>query len=248
MALNNCTAIFRGEAGWSQQESKSKMRKIRTAQAPDLRELAAVSPARRRRKSREEREPQAKEMILNAAAVVVGEHGYAKATTKRIATQASISEGMIYLYFDSRQAIFDQLLPHFGKAMLSFVRRRVAGSKDVFELEERGFRAFFEFSAQNKGFFRILNEAEVSAPAAHEEHFRMLVEGYMRSFERGVEQGSIENLSSEELDVIIYMLMASRTYLHIRFMDTLDAGKEIPEYVVQTYMRIVRCALKKHHH
>lgn len=221
------------------------MRKGRTAQPQDHRNLAHVPPARQRRQSRVEREPQAKEMILNAAAVVVGEHGYAKATTKRIATEAGISEGMIYLYFDSRQAILDQLLPHSGKAMLSFIRRQVAGSKDVFELEERGFRAFFEFSAHNKGFFRILNEAEVSAPTAHEEHFRMLVDGYMRSFEQGVEQGSIKNLSREELEVIIYMLMASRTYLHIRFMDTLAAGKEIPEYVVQTYMRIVRCALEK---
>lgn len=223
------------------------MRKTSAARAssPEVRNQPPVT--RQRRKSREEREPQAKELILNAAAVVVGEHGYAKATTKRIAIEAGISEGMIYLYFDSRQAIFDQLLPHAGKSMLNFVRRRIAGSADVFEMEERGFRAFFEYSAQNRGFFRILSEAEVSAPIAHEEHFRMLVDGYMRSFGRGIQQEAIANVDRDELEVIIYMLMAARTYLHLRFKDTLAAGEEIPEHVVSTYMRIVRCALAKNH-
>lgn len=223
------------------------MRKTSTAPALGPQGKAQIPATKQRRKSREEREPQAKELILNAAAVVVGEHGYAKATTKRIATEAGISEGMIYLYFDSRQAIFDQLLPHAGKSMLSFIRRRIAGSSDVFEMEERGFRAFFEYSAQNKGFFRILNEAEVSAPLAHEEHFRILVDGYMRSFERGIQQDSIANVSRDDLEVIIYMLMAARTYLHLRFIDTLAAGEEIPEHVVRTYMRIVRSALGKGH-
>lgn len=202
---------------------------------------------RRRRKSRAELEPQAKELILNAAAAAVGEHGYAGATTKRIATEAGISEGMIYLYFESRQSIFDQLLPHAGRAMLNFIRRRIAGSSDVFEMEERAFRAFFEYSAQNKGFFRILNEAEVSAPVAHKEHFRMLVDGYMRAFERAIQQDSIRDISRDDLEVIIYMLMAARTYLHIRFMAAPESSDGIPEHVVETYMRIVRCALSKGH-
>lgn len=219
------------------------MQKTKLAKAAPLKDDERAP--RRRRKSRAELEPQAKEMILNAAATVVSKHGYMGATTKRIATEAGISEGMIYLYFDSRQSIFDQLLPHAGKAMLSFIRKRIAGCTDVFEMEERAFRAFFEFSALNKGFFRILNEAEISAPAAHKEHFRMLVDAYMRALDRGIRQDSIRQLNSKELEAIIYMLMASRTYLHLRFMANPRSTKGIPDYVVDTYMRIVRCALGK---
>lgn len=205
----------------------------------------ASDNATRRRKSRKELEPEAKELILNAAAVVVGEHGYAKASTKRIATQASISEGLIYLYFDSRQSIFDQLLPHAGSAMLKFIGKRVAGSSDFFDMEERAFRAFFEYSIKNKGFFRILNEAEISAPIAHEKHFGILVDGYRSSIERGMRQGAIRELSHNDIEVIIYMLMGARTYLHLRFMANPGSNQGIPEHVVTTYMRIVRCALGK---
>lgn len=199
---------------------------------------------RPRRLSRAELAPQARERILNAAAALVGKHGYAGTTTRKIAEEAGISEGAIYLYFESRQAIFDQLLPHAGGAMMSFIRDRIAGSKDLFEVEERGFRAFFEFSSSNGGFFRILNEAEVSAPAAHRQHFQTLTSVYRRALERGVREGSIRSYDAEELEVVIYMLMGSRVYLHIRFMKDIVPGEGISEKVVSTYMKLLRGGLR----
>lgn len=204
----------------------------------------APTPVRKKRKSLEELKPQAREEILTAAAVVVSEHGYAKATTKRIADAAGISEGTIYLYFKSRQAIFDQLLPHAGKDMIRFISDRIAGSKDIFEIEERGFRAFFEYSSQNKGFFRILSEAEVSAPKGFDEHFQLLATGYRRALERGVRDGLIKHFDSEDLEVVIYMFMGARTYLHLRFMKHGEPNGGIPEKVVKAYMRMVRCGLR----
>lgn len=198
----------------------------------------------RKRLSRQELMPQAKNKIFKAAAKVVGEHGYANATVKRITNEAGIAEGTFYLYFPSRQALFDELLPHVGKQMLSFVRTRIAGAQDVYDMEERGFRAFFQFLREDPGFFRILNEAEAAAPKAHETHFRMLGDNYVRALKRGVERGQIREFDEEDLEVVAYVLMAARNYLHLRFVRTSNSNEVLPEKVVQAYMKMLRAGLR----
>jgi AcrR family transcriptional regulator len=201
-------------------------------------------PRPSRRKSRAELAPRAREQILAAAASVVSQHGYAGATTKKIADTAGVSEGLIYLYFESRQSILDQLLPNAGEKMIQFIRSRAVGSADLFDMEERAFRAFFDFSSENVGFFRILSEAEVSAPKAYHEHFRTLTNSYRRALQRGIRNGDIRELGSDELDTVIYMLMGARVYLHLRYMKDMVPGMGIPDHVVKTYMTMVRSALQ----
>lgn len=166
---------------------------------------APVTPAARaprKRQSRQDLLPAARETIFNAAAQVVGELGYERASIKRITQAAGIAEGTFYLYFESRQSLFDQLLPHFGSDMLAFVARRIAGARDIFDMEERGFRAFFLFLKDNRWFFRVLIEAEVAAPRAYAEHFRLLAEGYRRALSRGIERGEIRDYDSEEIEAV----------------------------------------------
>ena len=49
------------------------------------------------------------EVILNAAARVFVRHGYARATTNRIAEVAGVSIGSLYQYFPDKRAIFHAL-------------------------------------------------------------------------------------------------------------------------------------------
>lgn len=204
---------------------------------------APVTPAARaprKRQSRQDLLPAARATIFNAAAQVVGELGYERASIKRITQAAGIAEGTFYLYFESRQSLFDQLLPHFGSDMLAFVARRIAGARDIFDMEERGFRAFFLFLKDNRWFFRVLIEAEVAAPRAYAEHFRLLAEGYRRALSRGIERGEIKDYDSEEIETVAYVLMAARHYLHIRYLRDAPPGADLPEKVVQTYLKLLR--------
>lgn len=204
--------------------------------------LKAGTP--RKRLSVKELAPEAKEKIFKAAARTVGEYGYAGASIKRITKEAGIAEGTFYLYFPSRQQLFDELLPHVGKSMLSFVRNRVAGARDVYDMEEKGFRAFFEFLEERPGFFRVLNEAEAAAPKAHEQHFRMLGAHYLRALKRGIDHGQIQEFDEEELEAVAYMLMAARNYLHLRYVRDSTSDGVLPEKMVQAYMRMVRAGLR----
>lgn len=206
------------------------------------RQPAAAKAARPRRATRQERAENLRQKILAAAAKVVGEYGYADASIGRITEEADIAQGTFYLYFESRQAIFDVLLPHVGADMLVFIGDKVRGAENFLDVEERGFRAFFEYLRLNPGFFRVLNEAEVAAPAAHATHMKLVADRYVRSLKRSMENGEIKNFEERELETLAYIFEAARSYLYLCHVKGRGL-KKLPEWVVQAYMKLVRSGL-----
>src|SRR5262245_30933627 len=204
---------------------------------------AAARP--RKRLTREERSEETRKAIFAAAAEVVGALGYADASISRITEIAGIAQGTFYLYFESRQALFDELLPTVAQEMLEFLRRSVAGSRDVFDVEERALRASFDYVDQNPGFGRILNEAEFAAPLAHEKHYKVLCDRYVDSLERGMQTGQIRHFSRHELETVANMLIAARLYLVHDYRKRSRKDKaEAKEKLIQTYMKLVRNGLE----
>ncbi|WP_420997946.1 TetR/AcrR family transcriptional regulator [Cupriavidus sp. 30B13] len=211
-------------------------------------DTAATNPTslapKARRTTREARAEELRNKILAAAAQVVGQHGYADASIGRITEAAGIAQGTFYLYFESRQALFDVLLPHVGAGLLAYVRKKVHGAHSFLEVEERGFRAFFEFLRTNPGFVRVLNEAEVAAPVAHAAHMKLLTEHYVQSLQRSVESGEIREFEGKELEALAYVFQSARSYLYLRYVKGSEKTKKLPDWVVETYMKLVRNGLK----
>jgi AcrR family transcriptional regulator len=206
------------------------------------RPAAGGSPPRpRRRPSRAEKAAATRRALVEAAAEIVGEYGYADASVARITNRAQVAQGTFYNYFDTRQALFDALLPELGNDLIHFVSERVGGSRDTLEMEERGFRAFFDYLAENPGFYRILNEAETMAPEAHRRHFNALTKSYVAALKRGKEKAELPGYDESELETIVYLLMAARSYLALRY--TVDGGS-LPESVVETYVKFCTGALR----
>ena len=68
-------------------------------------------PAKRpRRKAKQERSRQTVQALLEAAARVLEQRGYAGATTNRIAETAGASVGTLYEYFASKEEVYDALI------------------------------------------------------------------------------------------------------------------------------------------
>lgn len=180
--------------------------------------------------------------IFAAAAKIVGDYGYADASIERITELAGMAKGTFYLYFASRQDLLDQLLPHVGFDLITYLRAEVSGARTFLEVEERGFRAFFSFLTNNPGFFRILNEAEVAAPIAHSRHMALLTEHYVSSLQRSVARGEIKHFSGKELEALAYIFQSARSYLYMRYVK--DGAQRVPPgWVVKTYMKLVRSGL-----
>ncbi|MBC7704134.1 MAG: TetR/AcrR family transcriptional regulator [Rhodoferax sp.] len=178
-----------------------------------------------------------------SAAHVVGEVGYRDASIHRITDHAGMAQGTFYLYFESRQALFDELLPHFGLHMIEYVRQRAHGAKGFFEVEEIGARTVFEYLSDNPWFWRVMNESEVEAPKAWALHHSVVIKQYTKFLRRAHDEGEIQGYARSELSTLAYLLVAARDYLYLHHLAKARRGTGIPKTFIKTYMRFVRNGL-----
>jgi len=218
--------------------SKAVVMTFEVADSDDVRPTEKM-----RRSSREVRAEELRNRIFASAFAVVGRHGYAEASIGRITEEAGIAQGTFYLYFESRQALFDVLLPHVGANMLAYIRKKVHGAESFLEVEEQGFRAFFTYLRTNPGFVRVLNEAEVAAPIAHAAHMKLLTEHYVHSLERSVAAGEIKSFEGREIEALAYIFQSARSYLYMRYVKGNEKSGP-PEWLFETYMKLVRDGVK----
>lgn len=212
---------------------------------PKAAERAAGKPRLPRRGTpRAVRTEMTRAALFDAAARVVGKHGYAGASVARITREAGVAQGTFYNYFTSQQDVFDQLLPYLGERLLNRIREKLEGCNDAYEREAIGFRAYFDFLSENPEFERILSEAAVFTPQGFRDHVQNIVSGYMRAFRYSRARGVLPHYSERELEAVTYMLLGARAYLSQRFManDT-GATRKLPEWAFTAYMKFMRYGL-----
>ena len=197
-----------------------------------------------RRGSLKQRMAQQFGFLHAAAAAVVGEVGYANASIALITAKVGVAQGTFYNYFESRQDILDKLLPALGEEMLAHIRQCASGGRNYTEIEERIFRGFFSFLGKTPHFSRILNEAESFAPAGHKQHFDNVSKKYLRLFHRSKLEGAFPNYREAELEVVVFILLAARSYLALRYLGPAGKKSSLPEWVAKTYMKFVRYGLE----
>lgn len=209
---------------------RSPARKLAASQA-------APNPARRL--TRAEKSIVTKERLFRATAKVVGEHGYANAMIARITGEAEVALGTFYNYFESRQDLFDQLLPALGAELLGFIHARTSTIEDPRERERQGFIAYFDFLKLRPEFYRILYEAEVFAPEAYQRHMSVISSSYVRLLERAFDRGQLSLSSKSEIEPVVFSLMAARQYLCMQYVRRNGRISDLPEWVVGAYMALV---------
>lgn len=205
-------------------------------------DVTVTKRARRPRKKRAERSEEIRQAIFLAAARVVGRHGYAGASISKITTAAKVAHGTFYNYFESRQDLFEQLLPALGQLLLAHVTKEVAPISEGFAREEKRLEAWFDFLQIHPEFYRILNEGEVFVPAAYRRHVEGFGSGYLRSLRRAKQRGQLQDFTDEELEPIAYVLLAARAYLSFRYMSG-NAKAAIPNHVITAYSKLLRRGL-----
>ena len=209
---------------------------------PDRREPARTSgsnPPSPGKLSRAEKHDQIRKALFDAAIKVVGAEGYSAAMVSAITARAGVAQGTFYNYFESRQDLFDQLLPRLGLEMLDFIKARSADARNDLERERQGFKAFFEFLLAYPEFYRILYESELFAPEAFRRHFDLVTDGYLRVLRRAQGRGELQPYDPREIEAIATILMGSREYLCMKYARSDGQIVELPDYVVDGYMKLV---------
>jgi len=210
-----------------------KMEKQAPAHAPRF------SGRKKPKLSRDEKAQLTYRNLMAAAAGIVGEFGYAATTIAKVTGAAGVAHGTFYNYFEDRQGLFDALLPFVGRQMTDRITDDLKESGTGIEREITRFQSYCDYLKDNPGFYRVLYEAEVFAPKAHDEHIKRLSDGYCRVLKRAMQAGDISKMSDEKLQATVSILLGARAYIAMQY----KSSGEIPQMAIQAYSDLIRDGL-----
>lgn len=94
--------------------------------------------------------------IITAARKVFAEKGYIAATVDEIAAVAALAKGTIYLYFESKEQIYNAVLANDLETLRRLTIEKIAAAGTGLEKISAYINARFEYCEQRRDFFRIM--------------------------------------------------------------------------------------------
>ena len=94
--------------------------------------------------------------IITAARTVFAEKGYIAATVDEIAQHAALAKGTIYVYFDSKEQIYNAVMSDDLETLRRLTIEKIAAASTVFEKISAYINTRFEYCEKRRDFFRIM--------------------------------------------------------------------------------------------
>jgi len=164
----------------------------------------------------EEEKAERREMILEAARKRFQRFGYSKTTMDEIAGDAGISKGTIYLYFESKEDIFNELLAGEARDMERYLYRKVKDEESVLRQLEMIFAGALDYLERHPFLDSILSrDVDIVSPRIlkHvfkvEERYVSVIEEYVR---RGIDKGELEHFNPRITAYILYKIFEAFSY------------------------------------
>lgn len=154
--------------------------------------------------------------LLEAAESVFADLGYHEASIVKITEGAGVALGTFYLYFDSKQAIFEALVIDLNRRVRHSMSEAMAGAADRVEAERLGFEGFFRFTAEHPALYRVVREAEFVSPATMRLHYDRIVEGYRAGLRAAQQRGDVDTALDPE--IAAWALMGAGELIGMRYL------------------------------
>ena len=177
--------------------------------------------------------------LLEAAEKVFADVGYHEASIVKITESAGVGQGTFYLYFESKKAIFDELVLDLNARVRHAMTEAAAGGSTRAESELRGFAAFFRFTAEHPALYRVIRQAEFVSPETLHEHYERLTGGYVNALRQAMEAGEV---AAGDPEVLAWSLMGIGELVGMRWI-LWDGDTEMPADVFDELARIIVRAL-----
>lgn len=132
-----------------------------------------------------------RDRILAVATDVFAVHGYHDASIVKITEAADVAQGTFYLYFGSKQQIFEEVVRDLNSRVRRAMFEASSAEEDRRSAERAGFRAFFEFTARNPALYRVMRQAEFVAPDVLHVHYETIARGYITGLSAAQERGEV---------------------------------------------------------
>lgn len=192
---------------------------------------------------RAERRAATRRKLLEAAAKVIGRHGFNGCSVARVTSRARVAHGTFYLYFRSQQEMFDQILPILGGEMLASIAAAVGHATDPVEVERSGFAANAKYVVENPFMNRVTTEARLFTPKAYATFIDGIIDRYFRSFQRTIQRGRLANADEAQLRLVAGMIVNMRETLLLQITPHNLKTPGFLDRLVETYLGFVKGGL-----
>ncbi|MBW3658586.1 MAG: TetR/AcrR family transcriptional regulator [Actinobacteria bacterium] len=173
--------------------------------------------------------------LLEAAEEVFSDLGYHEASIVKITEAAGVAQGTFYLYFASKQDVFEQLVVDLNRRVRRAMSEGAASGGTRTERELGGFAAFFRFTAEHPALYRIIRQAEFVSPASLQLHYDRIAAGYVEALQAAMESGEVD---AGDPEVIAWMLMGIGEIVGMRWI--LWSGHDhVPDDVLAEMSRFI---------
>ncbi len=166
-----------------------------------------------------------RERLLAAAESVFAELGYPEASIVKITEAAGVAQGTFYLYFSSKQEIFEEVVRDLNRRVRHAMAAGSERGRTRAEAELLGFKGYFEFAAQHGALYRIIRQAEFVSPQTLHDHYDAIASGYVAALESAMDRGEVARMDPE---VLAWALMGMGELLGMRWI-VWEGGGEVPE-------------------
>ncbi len=158
------------------------------------------------------------EEILEAAARLFAEHGYADGDTQALADTLGVGKGTLYRYFPSKEALFLAAVDRLMRQLVEHVQAAAAPAADPLERVGVAVRAFLSFCAERPEFVELLIQERAVFKDRKKptflEHREKNVERW-RSLYRGlIAEGRVRDMPVERITNVMNDLLYGTIFLN----------------------------------
>lgn len=180
-----------------------------------------------------------RQRLLDAAEQVFAELGYHDASIVKITEACGVAQGTFYLYFESKQQVFDELVLDLNRRVRRAMSEGAAQARSRAERERLGFAGYFKFTAAHPALYRIIRQAEIVSPDILHQHYERIARGYVVGLNDAMDAGEIATADPE---VLAWILMGIGEIVGMRWILWGDTD-EVPEDVFEQMYQFLRRGL-----
>ncbi len=200
------------------------------------------SPASEGKAPRTARGQRTLRKILDAALEEFGEKGFSEGSIVGITSRARVALGTFYTYFDSKEAVFQELVRDMSAQVRDHVAPVLADATDALDREGRALASFLEFVRTHRHVYRIIDEAEFVDPEGFRKHYVTTAERIAARLQAGKDKGEIATVESPlATEVEAWAIMGMNVFLGLRFGVW---GKDPPDEVTRVANHLLRRGLQ----
>ena len=178
----------------------------------------AASPASDGKAPRTARGERTLRKILDAARDEFGDRGFSDSSIVGITQRAGVALGTFYTYFDSKEAVFQELVRDMSAQVRDHVAPAFSGATDGIDAERRALESFLDFARTHRHVYRIIDEAEFVQPSVYCEHYETTASRIAARLIASRDRGEIgAGYSDQDLEMLAWAIMGANVFLGLRY-------------------------------